>query len=170
MIHMGMKNIKSWEEALREGELPDIAVHQTFHGLDLSGRDLSGRNLYKTKLINCDLSDSVLRGAELERATLNNSSFRGADLTRANMRNCSIFKTDFTDADLTGVDGLESSVYLMDAKFMRTNLKALPPEFFERVSRESDDPLGFLEDCYGIPDGIKEKWLRKRRAKSAFGM
>lgn len=62
--------------------------------MDVSGKDLSRR----------DLSESFLRGANLSGADLSQTDLRAADLNGANLSNTDLRKADLRDAGLIGAD------------------------------------------------------------------
>jgi uncharacterized protein YjbI with pentapeptide repeats len=66
---------------------------------DLSGMDLSNRNLG-----GADLEKSNLTGANLEKADLRGANLKGVLLIQANLRGANLKKADFYRADLTGAD------------------------------------------------------------------
>lgn len=71
---------------------------------DLSGMDLSNRNL-----AGVDLEKSDLTGCSLEKADLKKANLKGVLLIRANLRganltNADLYRADLSDADLTGAN------------------------------------------------------------------
>ncbi|NOR23532.1 MAG: hypothetical protein GQ542_03935 [Desulforhopalus sp.] len=68
-------------------------------GCDLSGLDLSGKNLKGADLERADLSGCNLENVKLDRANL-----KGALLQHVNLRNASLKGADLYRADLTGAD------------------------------------------------------------------
>src|SRR5437868_10835067 len=64
---------------------------------DLSGLDLSGRNL-----ANADFTGAVMEESTFEGAKLDSASFFGADLRRANLAAASMRRADMRGASLRG--------------------------------------------------------------------
>src|SRR3954468_16837384 len=69
----------------------------TFAFCDLSGLDLSGRNL-----CDADFTGAVLEDSNFASARLDAASFFGADLRRANLSNASMRRADLRGASLRG--------------------------------------------------------------------
>lgn len=69
-----------------------LSEHVKRGGKELAGCDLRGLNL----------SNTVLRRAQLEGAKLDGSSFRNCDLQDANLTDCSAVRCDFDGAKLSG--------------------------------------------------------------------
>src|SRR4051812_48287536 len=67
----------------------------TFAFCDLSGLDLSGRNL-----CDADFTGAVLEDSNFASARLDAASFFGADLRRANLSNASMRRADLRGASL----------------------------------------------------------------------
>jgi len=91
-------------------------------GMDLSNKNLNGADLEKSDLTSCNLEKSKLKGANLKGALLVQANLRGtnlikadfyrADLTDADLTGAIIEKTLFDSADLSGIVGLSSDVML----------------------------------------------------------
>ncbi len=76
---------------------------------DLTGLDISNRDLSDAELLNCDFSRANLTNSKLERARLNCSIFRSASLSRANLsksdlRGCVLASADLSMANLRCAD------------------------------------------------------------------
>ena len=90
--------------------------HAVFRGLNLNGaKFLKGANLTKaifenTKLIEVDLSETLL----------NEATFKGADLRRGTLNGSSLIDTNFENADLTNANINKAN--LKNANFKNTNL------------------------------------------------
>lgn len=69
------------------------------YGCDLSGLDLSGKNLKKVDLEKADLS-----GCNLEKSDLRKANLKGTLLVDANLKKARLDKADFYKADLRGAD------------------------------------------------------------------
>ena len=72
-------------------------------GLDLTGADLSGRDLRSAKLMRADLSGADLSGCDLRGASLVNANLAGADLRNVDARGAGFHHADLTRADLRGL-------------------------------------------------------------------
>ncbi len=75
------------------------------YGCDLSGLDLSGKNLDSA-----DLEKADLTGCNLEKADLENANLKGALLVKANLRKARLKNADFYRADLSGATMTEAKV------------------------------------------------------------
>lgn len=85
---------------------------------DLSGMDLSGKNLDGFDLERANLKGSNLRGADLEKANLKGAKLDGASLRDADLRKADLYRASFREADLTGAKlekALVDSTDLTDA-------------------------------------------------------
>lgn len=71
---------------------------------DLSGIDLSNRNLARLDLTDRDLSDAELRGADLTEADLSGANLSGADLRDASLVGTDLRRALLSRADLRGAD------------------------------------------------------------------
>ncbi len=98
-----------------------------FAWMDLSGVDLSGKNL-----CDADFSGAVLAGCNLQDARLDHATLFGADLQDANMMNCSLRRADLRgaclrNANLSGAD-------MFEADLREGVLAAADPKFgFRRI-------------------------------------
>lgn len=175
-----MRNIKSYVQMLSEGDRFFILGPSSYKGpvnqpwtkwagTSFAGRDLSGANFYHASFYHCDLSGCDLRDSMLERAEFPLTTLRGANLSGSQMWAATLYQTDLTDANLENVEGLEGIRSLSDAKFLRTNLKGVSRKFFERVFKDIEKPLEFLEDCYGIPEDLVTNWKRIKKVGNIFG-
>lgn len=75
------------------------------YGCDLSGLDLSGKNLDSA-----DLEKADLTGCNLEKADLEKANLKGALLVKANLRKARLKNADFYRADLSGANMTEARV------------------------------------------------------------
>jgi uncharacterized protein YjbI with pentapeptide repeats len=121
----------------QSGQDPQAAWRDYTRGLDLSGRDLRGANFADTRLVNADLRDSVLTGANLQRAMLRGVVFTAgagvADdqdsapaLGSAQLKGATLRGADLEDVDLSGValDGADlAGARLRGATLRRTVLR-----------------------------------------------
>lgn len=69
---------------------------------DLSGLDLSGKNLAEADLEKANLTGCNLVKANLKDANLKGAQLVKADLREANLKDADLYKADLTDADFTG--------------------------------------------------------------------
>jgi uncharacterized protein YjbI with pentapeptide repeats len=86
---------------------------------DLSGLDLSGRNLCDADFTGAILADCNLAGARLDNANLfgadiQNANLRGASLRRADLRGACLRGADLTAADLFEADLREGAIAAAD--------------------------------------------------------
>ncbi|MFH0781300.1 MAG: pentapeptide repeat-containing protein [Pseudomonadota bacterium] len=72
------------------------------YGCDLSGLDLSGKNLDSADLEKADLTGCNLEKADLEKANLKGALLVKANLRKARLKNADFYKADLAGADLTG--------------------------------------------------------------------
>src|SRR6201996_7746157 len=94
-------------EMLYSGRLG--GARATFAFCDLSGLDLSGRNLSDADFTGAVLEETNFYGARLEAA-----SFFGADLRRANLSNASMRRADLRGASLRGANLIGTDLYEAD--------------------------------------------------------
>src|SRR6201999_2133978 len=78
---------------------------------DLSGLDLSGRNL-----ADADFTGAILEEANLEGAKLDSASFFGTDLRRANLAGASMRRSDMRGACLRGANLIGADLYEADLR------------------------------------------------------
>lgn len=74
------------------------------YGCDLTGVDLTNKNLAGVDLEGADLTGSRLAGADLEKANLKGAVLIGADLKDANLEGADLYKANLSKADLTGAE------------------------------------------------------------------
>ena len=99
-----------WRRSPELGPRPDVQAAVTVIGrrdisrdreqIDLSGADLSRAQLSDVDLARCSLNYSNLTGTNLFRSNLRQCEFVGADLTRANLSRSDLRNADFTFAIL----------------------------------------------------------------------
>jgi len=70
----------------------------------LAGRDFSGRNFDRARLVDLDLRDKHFPGASLHRADLTEADLRGADLRDANLSGAYLTGARLRGADLSGAN------------------------------------------------------------------
>src|ERR1700733_2097575 len=78
---------------------------------DLSGLDLSGRNL-----ADADFTGAIMEEANFEGAKLDSTSFFGADLRRANLSAASIRRVDLRGASLRGANLIGTDLFEADLR------------------------------------------------------
>src|SRR5271170_5380422 len=78
---------------------------------DLSGLDLSGRNL-----ADADFTGAILEETNLAAARLETTSFFGADLRRANLAGASLRRADLRGASLRGANLIGADLYEADLR------------------------------------------------------
>jgi len=71
---------------------------------NLTGVDLSGKNLDEADLEGSNLSGALLEGVDFSEANLKGVLFLKANLKNADFREADLYKADFSGADLTGAD------------------------------------------------------------------
>ncbi|MGZ6012795.1 MAG: pentapeptide repeat-containing protein, partial [Caulobacteraceae bacterium] len=81
-----------------------------FSWCDLSGLDLSGRNLADADFTGAILSDCRLKATRLDHATLFCADLQHADLTDASMKRADLRGACLRGADLTGADMFEADL------------------------------------------------------------
>ena len=72
------------------------------YACDLSGLDLSGKNLKRADLEKANLSGANLEKADLKGANLKGAILVGTNLKKANLKDADLYKSNLTGADLTG--------------------------------------------------------------------
>ena len=75
-----------------------------FYGVDLTNTDLRGANLNISGFGNDGITKSNFSDADVRNANLQSADFRGADLSDADLRNADLRKADLRGADLTSAD------------------------------------------------------------------
>src|SRR3984885_6386590 len=78
---------------------------------DLTGLNLSGRNL-----ADADFTGAVLEETNLSGAKLDSASFFGADLRRSNLANASMRRVDLRGASLRGANLIAADLYEADLR------------------------------------------------------
>jgi uncharacterized protein YjbI with pentapeptide repeats len=94
-------------------------------GDDLSQADLSGANLYYSKLNEVNLSEANLSGAVLREAKLNEAKLNGAKLIASNLSGANLRKAELISADLRKANlrkAIFSGADLCDAALRKANL------------------------------------------------
>lgn len=110
-----------------------------FAWMDLSGLDLSGRNL-----ADADLSGAVLVGCNLSNTRLDNANLFGADAREVNLSGASLRRTDLRGACLRGAD--LSGADLFEADLREGTLAAADSENGFRVVK----PVARASDAKGV--------------------
>ena len=100
--------------------------NRNLSGINLSGADLiktnlSGSNLIGANLNNADLTEANLIHANLTNAQLSWATFNYSDLTSANLTNVKALHTDFSNSNLSGAILLSANLKM--AYFKNSNLK-----------------------------------------------
>ena len=96
-------------EMLYSGRLG--GARATFAFCDLSGLDLSGRNL-----ADADFTGAVLEEINFTNAKLDSASFFGADLRRCNMAGASMRRVDLRGASLRGANLIGADMFEADLR------------------------------------------------------
>ena len=96
-------------EMLYSGRLG--GARAVFAFCDLSGLDLSGRNL-----ADADFTGAILEEANLAGTRLDSGSFFGADLRRTNMTGASLRRADLRGACLRGANLIGADLYEADLR------------------------------------------------------
>ena len=98
-------------------------------GINLSGRDLRFINLKEATLVGTSFEKSNLRGANLKEANLTRANLRSARLQKANLKEATLREADLTHANLEGANLKE--IDCPGCKFQDANLRnAILPESF----------------------------------------
>ena len=87
---------------------------------DLTGANLSRRDLSGAKLQNADLRKAILVGTDLTGADLERANLRSADLFSANLYKTNLAEADLSDSNMTGVRALWA--FLANANLSEANL------------------------------------------------
>ena len=90
---------------------------------DLSGLDLSGRNLADADFTGAYLEETNLAGARLDSA-----SFFGASLKRANLAGASLRRADMRGTSLRGANLIGADLYEAEVRYLVENEWALTAE------------------------------------------
>jgi uncharacterized protein YjbI with pentapeptide repeats len=90
------QGVKVWNEWRRS----DMQVRPDLSGIDLSGRELKYANFMVTDLSGSNLSKANLEQAYMTHANLSNADMREANLSRADMRNANLLDADLFGANL----------------------------------------------------------------------
>src|SRR5262252_2274222 len=96
-------------EMLHSGRIG--GARAVFAFCDLSGLDLSGRNL-----ANADFTGAIMEEASFAGAKLDSASFFGADLRRANLSGASLRRADMRGASMRGANLIGSDLYEADLR------------------------------------------------------
>ena len=92
-------------------KVPNGAIEpRSFHGADLTGQNLAGKNFRGMDLSRAKLDGANLWGANLRDATLSQTSFKGANLEGANLRGAHAAWADFGESNLVDVDAIGTAV------------------------------------------------------------
>jgi uncharacterized protein YjbI with pentapeptide repeats len=102
ILNQGIQVWNEWRE-----ENPDIVIDLS--GTDLSERDLQGFNLNKADMSGTDFYGAYLVEADMSEANLNKAAFDEADLvetnlSKANLEKSYLFATNLSDANLRGAN------------------------------------------------------------------
>jgi len=111
-INIFKKGVKEWNTWKRDNKSEMI---------DLSGIDLSERNLSGVDLSNVNLSKADLTEVDLSEANLSGSNLAKVDLPEADLNNANLVGTNLTDADLCRAD--LSNANLSDANLNKASLE-----------------------------------------------
>lgn len=87
-----------------EDKVASLLKSKKCYSCDLSGLNLSGRNLKGADLEKANLTGCNLEGASLDRANLKGAILIRANLRKASLQGADLYKADFTGADLTDAD------------------------------------------------------------------
>lgn len=101
---IGEKNQNLAAEKKKRDNLARLFDTNKCYGCDLSGLDLSNKNLDGADLEKADLTDCNLEKVDLEEANLKGTLLVNADLRGANLEEADLYRADLTGADLTGAN------------------------------------------------------------------
>ncbi len=82
----------------------ELLQDKSCYRCDLTGVDLSGKDLDKVDLEGANLTGSNLEGVDLRKANLKATILVGANLRNAKLEGADLYKADMRGADLTGAD------------------------------------------------------------------
>jgi len=100
----GIKNKNLAENKKKRDNLARLSDTKKCYDCDLSGMDLSNRNLAGVDLERSDLTGCNFEKADLEKANLKGTSLIRVNLRGANLKKADLYRADLTDADLTGAN------------------------------------------------------------------
>ncbi len=106
----GEKNRNLAADKKKRDNLARLFDTNRCYDCDLSGMDLSNRNLNGADLEQSDLTGCNLEGADLEEANLKGALLNNANLRGANLKNADFYRANLTDADLAGAN-TESTLF-----------------------------------------------------------
>ena len=92
----------------KRDELARLSDTKKCYDCDLSGMDLSNRNLTGVDLEKSNLTGCNFENADLEKANLKGASLIQANLRGANLKKADLYRADLTNADLTGANTTET--------------------------------------------------------------
>lgn len=101
---IGEKNQHLAAEKKKRDNLTRLFDTNKCYGCDLSGLDLSKKNLDGADLEKADLTDCNLEKVDLEEANLKGTLLVNANLRGANLEEADLYRADLTGADLTGAN------------------------------------------------------------------
>ncbi|HEY9298936.1 MAG TPA: pentapeptide repeat-containing protein, partial [Phormidium sp.] len=110
-------------------------TRQFLEGSKFIHAKLSGANLARTNLNNCDCSYADFSGANLNDGWLRESNLTGANLSFADLSENLIGKTNFTNANLSHVN-FENAVFIDDCIWDGANLTGAHYGFYDTGSHE----------------------------------
>ncbi len=106
----GDKNINLAADKKKRDNLARLFDTNRCYDCDLSGMDLSNRNLDGADLEQSDLTGCNLEGADLEEANLKGALLSNANLRGSNLKSADFYRADLTDADLAGAN-IENTLF-----------------------------------------------------------
>jgi tetratricopeptide (TPR) repeat protein len=112
--------------------IADLKDGKGFHGIDLSGRDLSYQTLGPVKL----------RGAILQKTSLLKSNLEGADLTAADLSGAFLIGASLSKACLEGANLRDTDLYLANLSGARLSRANLEKANLERANLRGADLTG----------------------------
>ena len=98
------------KKSLRKLILTGNCKECPFVGVDISGKDLSHKDLTGANLKGADLTKADLTGANLIRADLTKADLTGANLMRANLNGADLTFANLKGANMKNIRNLDSAI------------------------------------------------------------
>ncbi len=102
------RGVQAWNQWRRT----QVDVQIDLSGVNLSGRDLSGFDLRQVNLSGANLRGADLSGAQLQKADLSAADLTGADLSEAKLQEADLSWAILRGAKLAGADLTKISLYM----------------------------------------------------------
>lgn len=97
------ERVEHLKDLLRDGNVEEFNRLRPADKIDLSGIDLTGRNLDEVDLRDCDLTRAILEGTSLRNAKFQHSILEHANLRSSTLDNANLFGVEASHLDLQNV-------------------------------------------------------------------